>query len=121
MLGLWAGAFPTYKTLPQSVNHIQEAIRSESLSEIIDSSLVERFTRLSLNLKIAAPNNSDDPRPVKRLRLESSVYQSWQNEKYTAVLDDVSKLCSIEGQEQLEELSGVILCESQMTLFLNCG
>ncbi len=68
---------------------------------------------MSLKLKTAAPSDSDDHRPAKRLRLESSVPPPWQNEQYTAVRDDVYKLCSIGGQEQLEELSGVILCESQ--------
>ena len=100
--------------LPDAVNHLQEAVRSESLSEIGDSSLVERLTRLSLKLKMAAPNNSDDHRPAKRLRLESSVPESWQNEKYTAVLGEVSTLCSPGDQYQLEELSGAILCGSQM-------
>jgi len=119
VLGLWADTFPTYKTLQPAVNHLQEAIRSESLSEIVDSGLVERLTKLSLKQKIASSSNNDDRRSAKRLRLESSVSQSWQNETYTAVLGDVSKLCSIGGQEQMKELSRVILCESKMTLFLN--
>ena len=113
MLSLWADAFPTQKSLPHAVNDLQEAIKSESFSEIGDSDLVERLARLSLTMKTAAPNNSDDGRPVKRLRIESSEPQSWQNKKYTTVLGDVYKLCSIGRQEQLEELSGAMLCENQ--------
>lgn len=113
MLGLWVEAFPTHKMLPHAVNDLQEAIRSESFSDIGDSDLVERLARLSLKLKTTTPNNSDDRRPAKRLRLQSSVPPSWQNEKYTAILGDIYKLCSIGG---MEELSGTILCESQNEL-----
>lgn len=67
------------------------------MPELEDSDLASDFANLGLKMWPAVASEHEE-RPAKRIRLDSSIPRSWQEDKYTELVKETAKLTGGDDQ-----------------------
>lgn len=99
---MWLQNFNINGPFPKSIEDLHLALRSNNVPELQE--LTHDLARLNINVDDATGGDNDDDRPSKRIRLDSSIPKSWQEEKYSELVKATAEILSSDNRHLVETL-----------------
>lgn len=99
---MWLQNFNINGPFPKSIDDLQLALKSNNVPELQE--LTHDLARLNIDVNDAATSDNDDDRPSKRIRLDSSIPKSWQEEKYSELVKATAEILSSDNRHLMETL-----------------
>jgi hypothetical protein len=99
---VWLQNFNISGPFPKSIENLRQALRSNDVPELQE--LTHDLAKLNVEVNDAAAGDNDGDRPSKRIRLDSSIPKSWQEEKYSELVKATAEILSSDNRHLVEAL-----------------